>query len=530
MLNKTKLILYIIIITISLFFVSCAQEKKEIKDERPNIVLIMVDDMGFSDIGSYGGEIQTPNLDKLANEGIRFSRYYNTAKCFPSRACLLTGQYAQHNGMANKALEFTNAVTIAEVLREAGYRTLMTGKHHGEENPFYFGFDRYFGLKDGSSNHFNPGLQREGEVTPGQKSTRFQPREWGIDSVVYSPYTPPKKDFYTTDYFTNYAIDYLEEYKNEDKPFFLYVAYTAPHDPLMAWPKDQQKYFGKYMVGYETIRKNRFERQKEMGLINENFPLSDPTYEDWDALSYEDKLVRDSIMATHAAMVDRVDQNIGRILATLEAQNKLDNTIVLFMSDNGAQPQASPDSWLWAKGKVSDYSQPIGSMGRYTSLSLSWANVSNTPFRLYKSNSHEGGISTPLIMYWKGKIVNPGSITDFPSHLIDIMPTILEVTGADYPETYNNETINPVDGVSLLSVLNGVEPQREEPLFWQWQSGKAIRKGKWKLVSDNKGPWELYNMDIDETETNDLVNEFPEVVKELTTDWGNWLKESEIIN
>ncbi len=521
-----KTIKNLLSILISIFICgSCMLTQKK---ERPNILLMMVDDMGFSDIGCYGGEIQTPNLDKLADQGLRFTRYYNTAKCFPSRACLLTGQYAQHNGMGRKALKFTNAVTIAEVLREAGYRTLMTGKHHGEENPFYFGFDRYFGLKDGSSNHFNPGLQRDGEIVPAHKKGNFQPREWGIDSKVYEPYTPPEKDFYSTDYFTNYAIDYLEEYKNEDKPFFLYIAYTAPHDPLMAWPEDQQKYLGKYMVGYEKIRKKRFDRQKEMGLIDENYPLSDPTYEDWESLSHDERLVRDSIMATHAAMVDRVDQNIGRILAKLEALNKLDNTLILFMSDNGAQPQSNPDSWLWAKGKNSDYGQPIGSMGRYTSLSLSWANVSNTPFRLYKSNSHEGGISTPLIIYWKGKIINPGSINDFPTHLIDIMPTILDVTGAEYPQTYNDEQINPFDGVSLLPLINESEVLREKPLFWQWQNGKAIRKGKWKLVSDNKGPWELYNMEIDQTETHDLIIEFPYVAIELETDWDKWINAGSI--
>ena len=511
-----------LLFTLLILAASCSSTNQT---KQPNIILILVDDMGFSDIASYGGEIQTPNLDRLAGEGLRFSRYYNTAKCFPSRACLLTGLYAQNNGMAKKALEFTNAVTIADVLRSAGYRTLMTGKHHGEENPFYFGFDRYFGLKDGSSNHFNPGLQREGEVAPAHKKGKFRPRAWGIDSIVYEPYTPPEKDFYTTDYFTNYAIDYLEEYKNEDKPFFLYIAYTAPHDPLMVWPEVQQKYLGKYMLGYEAIRKARFERQKEMGLINENYPLSPPTYEDWESLSQEEKLVRDSIMATHAAMVDRIDQNLGRMLAKLEELDELDNTVILFMSDNGAQPQDNPDSWRWARGKTSDYGQPIGSMGRYTSLTLSWANVSDTPFRLYKSNSHEGGISTPLIMYWKDKIIDPGSITDYPSHLIDIMPTILEITGANYPEIFDNENILPMDGVSLLPLCKGIEPRRNEPLFWQWANGKAIRKGKWKLVSDHQEPWELYDMDVDQTETNDLINEFPEVAEELIHAWENWMKE-----
>lgn len=348
---------------------------------------------------------------------------------------MLTGQYAQRVGMnelpGNNRF-FINSVTIAEVLRNSGYRTLMTGKHHGLENPVDFGFERYFGLKSGMCNYFNPGFQREGEPEPARKIEMDGPAAWCIDSVLYQPYTPPEKDFYTTDYFTNYALDYLEEYKDEDKPFFLYVAYNAPHDPLMAWPEDQSKYLGKYMVGYEEIRKNRYESMKKMGLIDERFLLSAPTYEDWDALTHEDKLVRDSVMATHAAMIDRVDQNIGRLLDKLRLLNKLDNTIILFMSDNGAQNMADPEDWLWAKKKISDFSKPIGSVGRFTSLPLSWANVCNTPFRLYKDNSHEGGIATPFIFYWNGKISDPGSITDYPSHFIDIMPTILELTGSEY--------------------------------------------------------------------------------------------------
>ncbi len=525
MIHSLEHILSYLVITcvVTAFTFGCAQEPSM---KKPNILLIMVDDMGYSDIRAYGGEIQTPNLDKLANEGLRFTRYYNTAKCFPSRACLLTGQYAQHNGMSKKPEKFTHAVTIAEVLREAGYRTLMTGKHHGEENPFYFGFDRYFGLKDGSSNHFNPGIQRKGEIEPAHKKGKFQPREWGIDSIVHAPYTPPEEDFYTTDYFTNYALEYLEKYQDEGKPFFMYVAYTAPHDPLMAWPEDQQKYLGKYMVGYKKIRETRFNKQKELGLIDENYPLSMPTYEDWESLSLEDKLIRDSIMSTHAAMVDRVDQNIGRLIKKLEELKELDNTLILFMSDNGAQDQNNPESWLWAKGKVSDYSQPIGSMGRYTSLSLSWANVSNTPFRLYKSDSHEGGISTPLIVYWKGRVVNPRTFNDFPSHLVDIMPTILEITGAGYPREYQGEPINPGDGVSLLPLINGNNTSRAKPIFWQWQNGKAIRKGKWKLVSDNKGPWELYDMEVDQTETHNLIDEYPKVANDLEKAWEHWINQS----
>ena len=497
----------------------CSTEKE---DARPNILLIMVDDMGFSDPGCYGGEIHTPNIDRLAENGIRFTRFYNTAKSFPSRACLLTGQYAQHVGMGEKALSFTNAVTIAEVLKMDGYRTLMTGKHHGDENPVNFGFDRYFGLKDGCCNYFNPGFPRNGEPPPAHKRGSF-PREWCIDSILYKPYTPEEKDFYTTDYFTNYAISYLEEYKNENKPFFLYLSYTAPHDPLMAWPEDINKYLGMYMGGYDSIRLARFESQKSIGLIDDRFPLSDPTYEEWNLLTREEKLVRDSIMATFAAMIDRVDQNIGRILDKLEELNKSDNTIILFMSDNGAQAYAETEKWLWAATKVSDPSQPVGSVGRFTSLNLSWANVSNTPFRLYKGNSHEGGISTPLIIYWKGKISKPGRISDYPSHLIDIMPTLLEITGSEYPAMFENEKINPMDGISLLQILYDRFPERIEPIFWQWQDGKAIRKDNWKLVSDNNGPWELYDMSEDQTETSNLIIKYPEVAGELKSAWERWI-------
>ncbi|MCX6326831.1 MAG: sulfatase-like hydrolase/transferase [Bacteroidia bacterium] len=496
---------------------------REQHEKRPNILIFLVDDMGFSDIGCYGGEIKTPNLDNLAKESLRFSRFYNTAKCFPSRACLLTGQYAQNTGMDENPASFINAVSIAEVLRNAGYRTLMTGKHHGEENPVYFGFDRYFGLKDGCCNYFNPGIQRPGEPIPANKRGTKETRNWAIDSLSIFPYTPEEKDFYTTDYFTNYAIKYLEEYKNDNKPFFLYVAFNAPHDPLMAWPEDIKKYYGKYMAGYETIRQKRYEKQKEMGLIKKNFPLSPPTYENWDSLSYNEKLERDSIMSTYAAMIDRVDQNIGRIFTKLKDLGEMDNTVILFMSDNGAQNDSETNSWLYGKKYTSDLKYPIGSVGRYNRLNTSWANVSNTPFRYYKSNSHEGGISTPLIFYWKGKIVNRGGITDYPSHFIDIMPTILDITGAEYPSFFNNEKINPVNGVSLLPLLTkGINPDRQNPIFWKWSQGKAIRKENWKLVSDNNGPWELYNIGIDQTETNNLIKKFPAVAEELIKEWETW--------
>ncbi len=497
------------------------EKKKDNKVEHPNIVLILCDDMGFSDLNCYGSSIETPNLNMLAQNGIRFNQFHNTAKCFPSRACLLTGVYAHDCNMDKKSDTIKHAVTIAEVLKGIGYRTLAVGKHHGKENLFNRGFDRYFGLRDGCCNYWNPGEQREGEPVPAHK-TWAKPRVWCIDSITYKPYTPEEKDFYTTDYFTNYAIDYLEEYKNEDKPFFLYMAFTAPHDPLHAWPDDQKKYLGKFMHGYETERKKRYEKQKQMGLIDESFPLSDPMHDAWDALSKEEQLTQDSIMATHAAMIDRIDQNIGRVIEKLKETDEIDNTIIMFMSDNGCQ---ATDNTKIAQYNETSQNYPIGTIGRWVSLSRNWANVGDAPFRYFKAHSHEGGTCTPLIVYWPKVIKDTNRIVDFASHFIDIMPTILEITGAEYPTEYNGHNITPVKGISLLPVIKKQPIEREEPLFWQWDKGKAVRQGKWKLVSDENSPWELYDMSVDKTETNDLIEEYPEVANRLDSLYNNWYRQ-----
>ncbi len=505
---------------------SCMQESNT--QPRPNIVLIMVDDMGFSDLGCYGSEINTPNIDRLAKEGARFNQFYNTAKCSTSRACLLTGMYAQNCGMsADFPDKIVNAVTLAEVVKSAGYRTFMVGKHHGQENMYFRGFDRYFGLRDGMCNYFNPGDQREGELPPARKAFDWAyPRKWCIDSTLYAPYTPTEPDFYTTDYFTNYAIDYLEEYENEDKPYFLYMAYNAPHDPLMAWPEDIQKYVGKYAAGYAAIREKRYQKQLDMQLIDENYPLSKPTYEEWETLSQDEQLVRDTIMAVYAAMIDRIDQNIGRLLNKIEEQGERESTLIMFVSDNGAQAMEDEVDWLLANNKISDDTQPIGSMARFTSLNLSWANVCNTPFRLYKDDSHNGGIVTPFIVNWPDKMNQTNRIIDHPSHLIDIMPTILEVAGANYPTTFNDQAILPYDGESLLPTLLEEridKRERAKPLYFKWAEGKAIRKEQWKLVSDNNGPWELYNMETDQTETKNLVDEYPRIADALKGEWTEWI-------
>lgn len=478
--------------------------------DRPNIILILADDLGWSDLGCYGGEIATPNLDRLAAEGIRFTRFHNTAKCFPSRACLLTGLYAQQCGMDKGPGSFKNSVTLGDVLGDAGYRTLAAGKHHSTDNLVDQGFDRYYGLRDGACNYFNPGLPRPGEGVPSQK--RPGKRAWCIDEKTLTPYTPKEKDFYTTDYFTNYAIQYLDEYHNENKPFFLYLSYNAPHDPLQAWPSDIKKYEDRYLDGWDRLRKERYQRQLKLGLIDDSFPLSAATYKNWESLSDERRKTESRKMAVYAAMVDRMDQNIGRLIRKLKEQGRLNNTLILFASDNGCSAEL-------ANGKSN--SGEIGSMTRWASLGGNWANASNTPFRYFKNYSYEGGICTPLIAYWPDGISNGGRIEDRVGHFIDFMPTLMAVSGAQYPAKHNGNSIPQYEGESFADVFRGAAKPRQKPLFWQWASGRAIWKNNWKLVSW-KGEWQLFDIDKDRTETKDLADKHPDVVAKLRSIHEEW--------
>jgi arylsulfatase len=486
------------------------------KPDPPNIILISVDDMGWSDLGCYGSEVRTPHIDKLAAKGMRFTQFHNTSKCFPSRACLLTGIYAQQSGYDrsfNQPLQ--HAVTLGEVLREAGYITLWSGKHHGLENPVYRGFDHYYGLKDGACNHFNPGVQRPGEGVPARKESdgKKRNRAWCIDSVMFEPYTPEAKDFYTTDYFTHYALDWLDQYKDDQRPLFLYMSYTAPHDPLMAWPEDIKKYEGMYDTGYESIRKQRYNKQLEMGLIDKSYQLSDPTYPHWESLSEEIREEEIQKMEVYAAMIDRLDQNVGRLLEKLEETGRSENTLILFVSDNGASAEMVD---------IADDYGDIGSMTLWSSLGGNWANVSNTPFRYYKNFSYEGGINTPLIANWSGQI-NPGSFSAFPGHFIDIMATCVDVSGANYPEVFNGEEITPMEGTSLLPAFSGEGESRSEPLFWEWRNGQAVRYQGWKLVKEGlEKEWDLYHLKTDPTETTNLALENPDKVEELELLFREW--------
>ncbi len=513
-----------LVITISFW----APQAPAASEQHPNIIFILVDDMGYSDIGCYGGEIKTPNLDRLASEGIRFSNAYNTAKCFPSRACLLTGVYAQQCGMGRSSHQgIQNAITLAELLKKEGYRTLAVGKHHSNKSLYDRGFDRFYGFHygDGKSSacHFNPGLQRPGEGVPSRKSR--ETRTFCFDDKKMIPYyTPKEKDWYTTDYFTKWAIDFLEEYKSEDKPYFLYVSYTAPHDPLHAWPEDIAKYDGVYDGGYDAIRKVRHERQKKLSLFEQDVRLPAPTHRDWESLSNEEKKDQARRMQVYAAMIDRIDQNVGKILAKVKELGEEENTLIMFASDNGSSAE-----------DVNTGSGEIGSLTRWSSLQKDWANVSNTPFRFWKDMSYEGGICTPFIARWPEVITRKGSVNRHPIHLIDVMSTVQQITGASYPTTFKGQSVTPMQGESFLAALQGRSmKERAEPLFWEYRHGAAIRDGKWKLVtktlpadSSEKGiKWELYDLSVDMTETVDLAKQQPEVVQRLRQLWRKWYTES----
>jgi arylsulfatase A-like enzyme len=506
--NKALIASFILL----LFLTSARPESKNEIKSKPNVILILADDMGFADLGCYGSEVNTPNLDKLAAKGMRFTQMHNTSKCFPSRACLLTGLYSQKIGYnTGYKKPMANAITLGELFKMAGYTTMWSGKHHSTELPTTRGFDHYSGLFEGASNHFNPGIQREGEPAPAQKNPN---RPWVIDGEVITPYTPPK-DFYTTDAFTDYALGWLEKQNTKD-PFFLYMSYTAPHDPLMAWPEDIAKYKGKYLAGYEAIRKARFQKQKDIGLLPKNYPLSKPSFQDWDKLSDAQKEEEDQKMAVYAAMIDRLDQNIGRLLSKIEQMGVAENTLVVFLSDNGASAEVVDN--VKSTGE-------IGSLSRWTSLAEDWANVANVPYRFFKNYSHEGGIKTPMIAYWPKVIKAKSKISETPLHLIDLMATFSDITAQEYPVFFNNQNIFPMDGISFLPVLKGKQIKREKPLFWEWQHGKAIREGDWKLVG-YKDKWALYNLKFDPIEENDLSLLNTEKFQDLKLKYEAWEKES----
>ena len=477
---------------------------------RPNIILIMVDDMGYSDIGCYGGEVKTPNIDALAKGGLRFTQFYNCAKCSQTRATLLTGNYDQ----AVSTNDMKYGATFGEVLRGKGYRTLIAGKWHQKPLPTSRGFDRYYGLADGCCNFFNPGTEaREGEGKPGRK--RKSKRRWAIEDKVIMGYTNPDKDFYTTDAFSSYAIDRLEEYKGEDKPFLLYLPFTAPHYPLHAWPSDIAKYRGKFKVGWDVIRRNRYQRMIKMGIIDAKYKMSprEEGVKAWNSLSDKEKDAEDLKMSVYCAMIDRVDQNLGRIFGKVKELGEWENTLVLFLADNGGckeQPNTTPGV-------------PPGPVEGYRTISVGWANASNTPYRKFKSTDYEGGACTPFIAHWPA-VIKPGTLTRQVGHIIDVTPTFMDITGATYPASINGNKTKPVAGKSLLPIFQGKQRTPHKEIYWQFGQAKAVRQGDWKLVKLGKADWELYDLSKDRTELNNVASSNTEKAAELTGLWERWYK------
>lgn len=562
------------------FFGCSLPTSQEKENERPNIILIMSDDMGYSDIGCYGSEIETPVLDNLAANGIRFSQFYNTARCCPTRASLLTGLYPAQTGMGFMTShenepgyqgEIGNqCVTIAEVLKPAGYRTYMSGKWHVARNssdedslkynwPLQRGFDRFYGTIVGAGSLWDPWA-----LTRGNKF---------ITPVNDTEYHPEEKWYYT-DAISDNAVKYIEEHQttSPDNPFFMYVAYTAAHWPLHAPDDEIALHQGKYDEGFAAIRMKRYQKLIELGLINEKWAMSEQVGL-WDTLTNKEWYARN--MEVYAAMVSRMDKGIGEIVNSLKENKLLDNTIVMYLQDNGGCAETL--GWLnrdntFAKLPELRTFDPMdpdelqtrlvpeqtrdgfpvivqsekvmaGPPHSYHAYGPTWANVSNTPFRKYKHWVHEGGISTPLIVHWPSTIQSKGEVRHQPSHLIDIMATIIDITGAVYPENHNGNDITPYEGKSLQGVFTENSEIEREAICFEHEGNRGLRQGKWKLVSKAYpgaghfrkvdeiplNEWALYDMEEDRTELNNLANENPEKVKELSEMWQKWAKRTNTV-
>ncbi len=523
---------------------------------------MLSDDMGFSDLGCYGGEIKTPNLDSLAKNGIRFTQFYNTARCCPTRAALLTGLYSHQAGMGHmthnsgatgyRGTLNHECVTIAEVLRAAGYSTYMCGKWHvaqdirpdGDKSawPIQRGFEKFYGTITGGGNFYDP-------TTLCRQNTFITPEN--------DPEYKPAQKFYYTEALSDNAVKFLQQHSAEkqEKPFFMYLAFTAAHWPMHALEKDIAKYHGKFDDGYEPIRQARVKRMKQMGLMDSQWNIS-PQAGDWNSVTNRDWEAR--CMEVYAAMVDNLDQGIGRIVAQLKRAGQLDNTLIFFLQDNGGCAEAmgrdlnKPESPTPLKPFGPDDLQPKiwppmqtrdgrwvrtgpqvmpGPPDSYVAYGKSWANVSNTPFREYKHWVHEGGISTPLIAHWPKGIPakRRGKLEPQPGHLIDLMATCVDVAGAAYPENLNGEKIKPMEGVSLRPAFKGNSLARKNPIFWEHESNRAVRDGKWKLVAKENEPWELYDMQADRTEMHDLAKMQSRKVQELAAKWDAWAKRADVL-
>ena len=518
-----------------------AIQKKQPRKESPNLLIILADDLGYSDLGCYGGEIETPNLDKLAANGLRFRNAYNSARCCPTRASLLTGQYQHRVGLIRNGRSMTrDGVTIAEVLGQNGYQTGMVGKWHlSEAVPLP---DKQKHLAWLNHQH-DPGIHfAEVSTYPVNRGfEKFYGIIWGVVSY-FDPFSlvegdqPVKtvgKDYYITDDFSEKARGYIQDFSKKDDPFLLYLAYTAPHWPIHAPKDDIEKYLPVYKDGWNVLQKSRREKQIELGLLTaaEN-PLSPIPGRQWDELSAKEKEFNIRKMATHAAMVARMDRGIGQVLKTLEETGELENTLIVFMSDNGASPEIMQVSGYDRPSETRDgqkllYANAIptamiGSELSYTGIGPEWANAINSPYRLWKAESVGGGVRTPLIVSWPGLKTRPGGFSDELTHAMDILPTALDLTGAPYPKEYAGHAINDMDGRSLLPVFLKKKRQSYAQLFFEHEGGKALIEGDWKLVYPKRKTWELYNLKTDRTESTNLMDKYPDKAREMQQKYDVW--------
>lgn len=503
--------------------------------QQPDIFVILNDDMGYSDIGCYGGEIDTPNLDSLAENGLRLTQFYNTARCCPSRASLLTGLYPHQadvgHMVGNDDIDgylgdlSMNAATLAEALKPAGYATAMSGKWHVTGHldapgnwPCQRGFDRYYGMLCGAASYFDPHhLKRNNEAI------RLEPGQYFTDTI------------------SDEAVEQLKDHhaRHPEQPIFQYVAYTAPHWPLHALPEDMAKYRGRFAEGWDRLREKRLMRMREMGILHDDWELSsrDPGEPAWDAADHPEWQQRR--MEAYAAQIDRMDQGIGRIVEALRETGRLENTLILFLADNGGcaegignkgqnffNPGRSSGREFTRDGRPVRYgNRPEivpGPEDTYASYGRAWANLSNTPFRKYKCWTHEGGISTPLVVHFPKGIKGRNELRHHPAQLPDIMATLLDYAGATYPERIGERDIKPCEGYSMRPVFEADQAHGRQVLYWEHEGNAAIRRGRWKLVRDYPAPWELYDIEADRSEVHDLAEQHPALVEELATLWKDW--------